>query len=183
MSRPKLSTVFVLTAALALAAMPLRASDPVGVYCLIDKVVLEPNDAKPTAIQIWGTFSFAVQRSRDGVQAKPAGSFGDATAGDVYGPVQKGYLYYTCPTGKETECQNEWADLKSVAGKQQVVGFGTRWGATGSVRKAADRPASPDVYALNVGVVKMGSYGTTGMRNRTQYPDLVAALEAAARGK
>jgi hypothetical protein len=178
MMKPILSLLAVLTGVLTLGVIPLRASDPVGVYCLIDKVVLEPSVTKPTAIQIWGAFSFAVRPSSGGY-VKPEGGFGNAATGDVYAAVQKGYLYYTCPKAKEAACQSEWADLKSVAGKHEVLGFGGRHETNGSVRQTSDRPVSPDVYPLNVGVVKIGWHGDTGLRNQTQYPDLIAALEAA----
>ena len=91
-------------------------------------------------------------------QSKPAGSFGTVNNGDIYASVQKGYLYFTCPRGKETTCRNEWTDLKSLAGKHEVAGFGSRFGTGMTVRKATDRPAAPDQYASNVGVVKLGSY-------------------------
>jgi hypothetical protein len=162
-------------AGLMVTAIPLRASDPAGVYALIDKVVFEPNEANPAAVQIWGVFSLAVPRSSDGTQSKPAGSFGAANTGDVYGAVQKGYLYLQCVKGKETTCRNEWADLKSLAGKREIAGFGSRWGSHMTVRKATDPPATPDEYVSNIGVVKLGSYASD--------PAMAAALETASRSK
>ena len=53
------------------------ASDPIGIYALIDRVVLEPSDAQPERIQIWGAFSFAMRQF-----------------GDQYSPPVRGYLYY-----------------------------------------------------------------------------------------
>jgi hypothetical protein len=99
-----------------------------------------------------------------------------------------GYLYYTCPRGIESTCRKEWADLKSVAGKHQIVGIGGRHNMNGRVRKADEKPASPDAYSMNVGVVPIGAYrsssaGSADVTNRTQYPDLVAALEAALKKK
>jgi hypothetical protein len=174
----------ILTAVVAIAVIvPLRASDPVGAYTIVDKVVLEPNSTEPTSAQIFGVFSFAVPRNKDFTQPWPPGSFGAQNTGDVYAAVQKCYVYYTCPKGKETACAAEWMDLKSVAGKGEVVGFGTRWAMTGRVRPATEVPTAPDLYPLNVGVVriqvKSGSYGATG----TRYPDLIAALETAAKSK
>ena len=166
------------------AAVALRASDPVGAYTIVDKVVRQPNSTEPTSVQIFGVFSFAVPREANAQQPFPAGSFGKQETGDVYGAVQKGYLYYTCPSGREVNCQAEWADLNSMAGKSEVVGFGTRWRMTGRVRPVAEKPASPDVYPVNIGIVRMGPYGANGQNNRTtQYPDLIAALQAASRGK
>src|ERR1700704_5829941 len=121
MTRLRFLGFTVAIASLLTAAAPLRASDPVGVYGVIDKVVFEPNEADATAVQIWGAFALAVPRSSNGEQTRPAGGFGNTANGEVYTPVQKGYLYATCPKGKETLCRNEWSDLKSLAGKQEVV--------------------------------------------------------------
>jgi hypothetical protein len=181
MMKSKVSLCVVLTGALTLVS-PLHASDPVGVYCLVEKVVLEPTDANPTAAQIWGAFSFAVPPS-GGRYVKPEGGFGNAATGDVYASVQKGYLYYKCADSQVAACRNEWADLKSVAGKHEVLGFGGRHEPNGSVRMSNEPPSSPDVYPLNVGVVKIGRYGNTGLQNQTQYPDMIAALEAALRAR
>src|SRR3989442_13271308 len=57
-SRPKrfsllLSLVWGLSAGVACA------SDPVGIYALVDKVVMERNEQARENIQIWGDFSFA----------------------------------------------------------------------------------------------------------------------------
>lgn len=181
---PKLPFVLgILTAVIAIAVVPLRASDPIGAYTIVDKVVLEPNATEPTSAQIFGVFSFAVPRAKDFTQPWPPGSFGTQNTGDVYAAVQKGYVYYTCPKGKETSCQAEWMDLKSIAGKGEIVGFGTRWAMTGRVRPATEVPTSPDVWPLNMGVTKMGNYGSTGMPNRSAYPDLIAALKAASNSK
>jgi hypothetical protein len=160
----------VVFSAVLLASWPLRASDPIGIYCVIDRVVLEPNDSQPTAAQIWGAFALAVPRSPNGVQQKPAGSFGTEQGGDVYLAVQRGYLYYTCPASKESACRNEWSDLKAAAGNGEILGFGGRYAPLGTVRKADARPASPDVYPLNMGVVKFGRFSA--------FPDLAAALKA-----
>jgi hypothetical protein len=169
MFRPRLWLALVVAAVL-LTAWPLRASDPIGIYCVVEKVVLEPNDSQPTAAQIWGTFSLAVPRTPNGVPQRPAGSFGTEQNNDVYAAVQRGYLYYSCPAGKETACRNEWSDLKASAGKGEILGFGGRYSPLGTVRKADARPASPDVYPLNFGVVKFGRFSA--------HPDLAAALKA-----
>lgn len=116
------------------------ASDPTGVYARIDKIVLEPNDAKPERVQIWGTFALAKPRP-----------------GDEYGKPVKGYLYYSLVPGKEDTCRKEWADLKKVAGKDQCVAFGTRYAKLGTVRKADQKPKDPNPYVLGRGVVKVNA--------------------------
>ena len=122
------------------ASMTAGASVPVGVYAVIDKVVLEPADAEPQRIQIWGAFALW-----------------DETAGLGYRAPERGYLYYRCPSGQTAACRNEWADLKSVAGRSETVGFGSRSLAGGRVRAARERAPEPDVYPIQFGVVRMGS--------------------------
>ena len=123
-----------MSAALALTAV-LHASDMVGIYGVVEKVVVEPNDNAPQRIQIWGAFAMAEGR------------------GSTYGPAQRGYLYYACPSGQDAVCRKEWADLKSVAGKGTAVGLGMRYKPTGRVRKADEKIASPDPYPIQMGVM------------------------------
>lgn len=146
--------VIVLTVGFSSHPSVAPMSDPVGLYAVVDKVVLEPSDSAPERIQIWGAFALS-----------------DTESSDDYSAPQTGYLYYRCPGGQENTCRNEWADLKSVAGKGVGVGFGGRHTPTGRVRKAADTPADPDLYPIKMGVVKTGS-----MRNQ---PAIVAALKQA----
>ena len=124
----------------AVTAVTLRASDMVGVYTIVEKVLLEPSDAAPERIQIWGAFALS-----------------DRKSGSTYGPAQRGYLYYSCPAGKETTCRREWEDLKTVAGKDTGVGFGGRYRETGRIRKADETPASPDVYPIEMGIVRLSA--------------------------
>ena len=123
-----------------MAAVTLRASDMVGVYAVVEKVLLEPGDAAPERIQVWGAFALSDQKS-----------------GSTYGSAQRGYLYYACPPGQEAVCRREWADLKAVAGKDTGVGFGARYKPTGRIRKADEKPASPDVYPIERGVMRLSA--------------------------
>lgn len=120
------------------AATVVYASDFTGLYAVIDKVVFEPSESAPAQVQIWGAFALS-----------------DGQKGSNYKPAEKGYLYYTCEQGKESICRKEWADLKSVAGASTGVGFGYRYAPTGRVRKADEKPTSPDVYPIQAGVVKV----------------------------
>src|SRR5260370_1324626 len=131
--------VWSLGLALVLAGSA-QASDPMGIYARIDKVVLEPNDEKPERIQIWGTFALAKPRS----------------GGDEYQTPVKGYLYYSLTQGKEDQCRKEWTDLKKVAGKDQCVAFGNRYAKPlGTVRKADQKPKDPEAYFVSRDVVKV----------------------------
>jgi hypothetical protein len=122
-------TALIIGVTVALASTAaLRASDPMGLYALVQKVVLEPSDTEPLRIQIWGAFALS-----------------DARNGDDYLTPQTGYLYYSCPQGAERTCRNEWADLKSVAGSGTGVGFGGRY------------LEKPDPYPIKMGVMRMGS--------------------------
>jgi hypothetical protein len=134
----------ILSAACAGGAVTLQASDPVGVYAVIEKVVLEPTDAAPQRIQIWGAFAVA-----------------DRDSTDTYGEARRGYLYYSCPQGQDTVCRNEWTDLKSVAGKGTGIGFGGRYKDSGRVRQADEKVASPDTYPIQLGVVRMTGFRTS----------------------
>jgi hypothetical protein len=124
----------VVGASLALTVV-LQASDMVGVYGVVEKVVMEPNEKTPERIQIWGAFSLAEGR------------------GSTYGPAQRGYLYYSCPSGQESTCRKEWSDLKSVAGKSTAAGFGMRYKPAGRIRKVDEKVASPDPYPIEMGVI------------------------------
>lgn len=137
-----IATVFALAAVWTAGAVRLDASDPIGLYAVIDKVVVEPAQGQPQRIQIWGSFALA-----------------DTSNQDDYGTAQKGYLYYSCPASQDATCKNEWSDLQSVAGKGVGVGFGGRYDRLGRVRAAAAKPESPDVYPIRMGVVKMGTRG------------------------
>jgi hypothetical protein len=145
--------------ALAVLAAPLKASDPMGVYCVVEKVVFEPADC-PDRAQVWGACAVALPQ--------PGGQFK---------PPARGYFYYSVPTGKEETVRAEWADLKAVAGKGEAVGFGSRYAGTlGRFRPTTEAVAKPDPYPLNIGVVKLGKYGPLPA-------DLLESLRKAAAGK
>lgn len=117
-------------------AVPTVASDPMGVYCVIDRVVLEPTD-RPEKAQVWGVCAAA--NPRDWYFQSPA----------------RGYFYYSVPPGKEEAARAEWTDLRSVAGTGQVVGYGRRYHSVGKFHSANETPASPDPYPMHLGVFKV----------------------------
>ena len=136
-------------------------SDWIAVYAIVDKVVIEPTEGGAERIQIWGDFAFALENDRN-----------------YYQKPQRGYLYYTLKPGKEDISRNEWNDLKAIAGTGQIIGFGARNLPSGRVRKAEDKPNSPDVYPASYGLVKMNQRSST-------YPPFVElkALPRPARSK
>jgi hypothetical protein len=132
-------TTAVVTCLLAAFTVSTPASAPVsdrmGVYCIVDKVVLEPADA-PKAAQVHGVCAIADQESW----------YFEAPA--------RGYFYYKAPAGRESVALAEWNDLKTVAGTGQAVGFGRRYYSVGRIRPATETPAKPDEYPIHFGVVK-----------------------------
>jgi hypothetical protein len=144
---------------LALGSSASRGSDPVGVFALIDKVVIEPNENKPERIVIWGTFAVA-----------------DGERGRAYKSPEKGYLYFYLSEADPKVARMEWMDLKNLAGKNEVIGFGTRYGEPARVRQAGEKPKNADVYRTGFGLVRMN-------RRPASYPPVKAILEAAGKTK
>jgi hypothetical protein len=129
--------LIVLLAVMAVGTIQSFASDPIGIYALVHKVVLEPSETMPERIQIWGDFALATGHN------------------DQYASPKSGYLYFKLNAEKPEVCRKEWADLKSVAGADQVVGFGNRHAEQGTIRKADAKPEKADVYPLGWGVSKI----------------------------
>jgi hypothetical protein len=131
-----------------------RASDPVGIYGLVEKVVLEPSADKAERAQVWGVFRLATR------------------GGDEYAKPEHGYLYYSLAPGKADDCRREWADLKSVAGTGEVVAFAGRYDQKGTVRQAGVKPEKPDPYPIAAGVSKLSpSSGIAKDLRSTPVPD------------
>jgi hypothetical protein len=166
-----------LLAGLALATVPVGASDPVGIYCVVKKVVFEPNDTEPARVQIWGAFSM----SRTPLAVEGGGGAG-------YTDVMTGYLYYFVRADTNAAViqhnkivTNEWMDLKTVAGTNEVVGFAGRRRPLGRVRPAGEAPRDPDPYPTqNIGVIRMRD---NTWAQATWYADMAAALRKAAAGR
>jgi len=145
MKSPKRKILLFAAAVLLLPAMVLMASDPVGVYCVVDRVVLEPNETSPQRIQIWGTFAVW--------EGQPF------TGSMQYSKPQRGYLYYRITPGNDGKIERaEWADLKAVAGTGQGIAFGSRYKPAGRIRPATEKPVEPDLYPTGTGISKVGYY-------------------------
>ena len=166
------------TAALALAfvaAQPLLASSPFGIYAIVDKVVFEPSESAPERIQIWGVFVVPV----------PSPS--------RHGAPGRGFLYYRMAPGREETTRKEWADLKTVAGTGQAVAFAQYWvpnpnDPNGNPHRALEvrvyksgDVASQDVYplGLGIGIVKMRSEGQAWNREEAHHRSIVTQLKEA----
>jgi hypothetical protein len=147
----KANRLLAVTTLMLAGMVAVHASDPVGVYARVEKIVMEPNDQAPERIQVWGAFSIAAQ-----------GNPND------YEPSGRGYLYFALPANAALAV-SEWRDLKAVAGTGQIVAFGTRYGGRVRLRKADERPESPDKYSMNVGVKKVNG--------RTDYAPIRSLVE------
>jgi len=132
------------------------ASDPIGIFALVDKVVFEPNETSPERIQVWGAFALAEAKDRDPHR-------------ESYKAPEQGYLYFSLPSEKADVARKEWNDIKKVAGKNEVIGFGSRYESRPTVRKSDANPANPDSYVLGWGMAKMSQ------RNQ-DYPPIKALL-------
>ncbi|MBI3205409.1 MAG: hypothetical protein HYZ29_27970 [Myxococcales bacterium] len=132
-------TLFALS--LALAANEARASYPAGVWVKVKKVVFEPDATNPTKIQIHG-----------------AAMLYDKSTGTSYTGYTEpafGFLYYSCPAGKEKTCVSEWADVeKNIKATDDVcVGLGDQSLPTGTLRAPNATPTKPDEYPIAMGVL------------------------------
>jgi hypothetical protein len=145
-------TLRSLAAALALvSASPVSASDPTGVYAVIDRAVAEPGSGPAERLQLWGIFSLA-----RGIGI-----------GDVYDPPARGYFYFSLPEGAEDLARAEWNDLQALAGTGQCVAFASRYEPIGRVRPGCDAAASPDRYTAT---------GLTKVRTDREYPPIQALV-------
>jgi hypothetical protein len=137
--------------AISVAVAAMSASDRTAVYARIDKVVLEPTAEAPQRVQVWGVFAMAKPNDMND-----------------YLPPARGYLYFALAANPQA-AQKEWADLQSVAGTNQIVGFGSRWELKARVRNADEKPDKADPYAMGIGVTKI---------RRTDYAPVKALLDA-----
>lgn len=146
------------------AAVPVGASGPIGIYAIIERVVFEPDDTNPVRLQLWGTFLLA-----------------DRMPDPSTSTAARGYLYFSLQSPSAGDSARaaslrEWADLKAVAGTGQAVAFGT-WRYVGRIRdgespmtanaivrvRDASQPVrDPIVYRTETGVVKLARDGSHG---------------------
>ena len=165
-----------LLVALAMSAVPVGTSDVVGIYCLVQRVVMTPDEAQPTSVQVWGACA----------SAKGGMAYYDAESGfepGWYTAPFKGYLYYSAPAGREAVAAREWADLKRVAGTGEIVAFGARGLNNGRMRWADEKPTNPDVYPIHMGVTKITPAQRALGKPPYGYAQLFDGLVKAAGGK
>ena len=158
--QPNLWTVMAtvtLSALLLATTTPaiVHASDPAGIYGIIQRVVAEPNDAAPERVQVFGLFALSERKPA------PANTFSPGT----YGPPAEGYLYFTCPKSFLDDCRRQWQDLKKAADQKSCVAFGDRYATdprpNARLRDPSEPPADPDDFprAMGVNILPIGSEG------------------------
>ncbi len=130
--------------AVVASAAPAFASSPLGIYARVNSVVYEPAKANATRIQIHGVF--ALHKGGSGFN---------------YSDPQAGYMYFTCPSGKEIDCRDQWDDIEARIGTSSCAGFGQEYAAFGTVRVKGVTPQNPDTFELGMGVVSGNSAGGT----------------------
>src|SRR5262245_45634705 len=116
-----LRKMLVVAGALFLAVSGARASDPIGVYAIIDRAELVPSTGDPERIQVWGTFALADRETRE------------------YGAPMRGMLIMKLPAEKVELARREWRDLVKLAGSKQCVGFASRYKALPTVDRKSTR--------------------------------------------
>jgi hypothetical protein len=119
------------------------ASDPVGVYAVIERVEFEPNAAQPERVRLYGWFAMADVANRE------------------YREPQHGWLCYSLPAEEQDLCRREWKDMEDVAGSGRCVAFGVRHRELGKVAKKKEA-LSPVPYPL--------ASGLFAIRANTDYP-------------
>jgi hypothetical protein len=107
----------LLLLAVALSAPAVQASDWIGAYAVIDKVVVEPSAEAPQRIQIWGAFTVA-----DPKMANRPLDLVDWN-GEGYQAPQRGYLYFTLPPTRQPAALSDWAAISAIAGKREAIGL------------------------------------------------------------
>lgn len=137
------------TAAILVAAHagPVHASDPMGIYTLVEDVVVEEpiKPEEPPRIRILGISALAYRPMENG---QPQGG--------AYSNPAPGYLYFECPEGRAEVCRLEWADLQKAIGDERCASYGDRYltdpKPNGRLRPPDAPPGEPDIYPIGQGV-------------------------------
>jgi hypothetical protein len=152
-----------LAASLTIGAHSAPFKDVIGVYAIVDRVVMEPTETGAERIQVWGQFRIARTITVENGKIMSI----DLSA---FHPTQRGYLYYTVNRTDESETRAEWNQLKAAAGNGREFAFGSRIPNTvaglpqsslhdsavqqqwerynGRVRLASEPVAQPDTFPL-----------------------------------
>ena len=133
-------------------------SDPVGVFAVIDKVVLKPDAEKPTECELHGAFAVAEGRN-----------------GQYYRAPRWGVLRFG-PGSKPEEAARQWRELQSKAGSGEVFAFSSRYEQFGEgtapvlVVGANDPAPALATYGSAMGLHKVGRDGYGPIRELSMLP-------------
>jgi hypothetical protein len=118
-----------------------RASGPIGIYALIEKVTVE-GEKSDARVRIDGVFSLASK---------------DVNNRLTYTAPQQGYLNLQIEAGAEEACRREWADMQKLAGTGTVVGFGDSHEVRDfiHIRRASEKAEKPEPFPLGNGMTKL----------------------------
>ncbi len=139
-----------------------RASGPIGIYGVIEKVTVDEQKGNAPAVQIWGVFCLDVT-------TKDANHL-------AYSSPQQGFLYLKADANAVEACRREWADLQKLAGMGQIVGFGDSHEVRDAVhvRRANEKAEKPEPFPLGNGLVKIrDDAGSAPVKDLTGYPFVV----------
>jgi hypothetical protein len=159
-----------------------NASGPLGIFGIIERVHFYPDEAHAERIQMWGAFSYqaCAQYRFEGPLEK---ALLLPRRGSMTEP-QYGYMYFAQPVKAASyqleQLKREWLYIKSVAGTDQAIGFGSglcglvgRRSGPGQpmiyeshgqpgirVRPASESPMAPAQYPINIGALPLSNDGT-----------------------
>jgi len=142
------------------------ASDPVGVYALLDRVELLPNADAPTSVRMHGAFAIAVGP-------------GEFCTTPAFGALLFG------PDDKPDECVKQWRELATLAGRPDVIGFSSRHGQADVRLLRPGEPEKAGRYSTWMGLQRVEGVDYGPVRELRLLPKPVAPLaaEAAERGR
>jgi hypothetical protein len=84
-------------------------SEPIGVFAILDKVVMKPNAEQPTEVELQGAFAVA-----------------EGSRGDYYRAPRRGSLRFSAGK-KPEEAVAQWRELQKHAGSGVCVALSTRY--------------------------------------------------------
>ena len=152
----------VVLAVAAFSAGPPPPSDPVGLYAIIDRVVLLPDAQAPIEAEIHGAFCIA------------------RGAGDYYTAPARGYVLFRAGSKPGEEVQ-QWRELQGLAGTRKVVGLSSRY-EQGVLRVAQPGEARPQAttYPLGWGLQKIEGVDYGPVRELALLPKPLSPLDDSA---
>lgn len=124
-----------------------HASDPMGIYSLVEDVAVEPGgEGTPAAIRIYGVHALAYRPQS-----------GSTRGQGLYTEPDEGYLYFRCGAADAEACALEWKDLQAAVGDDRCAAYGHRYltdpEPNGRLRSFDEAPEDPDSYPIGQGVV------------------------------